>query len=128
MRIRLRDLMNDEDGWGHEQGREVHQRLLESIQSHPSARVFQISLDGVKRTDASFPRESVLEVARRYRGHRGFCLVDVADSDLLENWDAAALRVHQPLVVWDSAAWRVLGPQPSEGTRVVLDHALSVQS
>jgi len=128
MRIRLRDLMEEDDGWGHEQGQEVHQRLLAEVRKHPAEPDFQVSLEGVRRTDSSFPRESVMEAARRFRGHRGFCLADVVDNDLLDNWDAAASRVEQPLVLWTGEAWRILGPQPSEGTRAALEYALSQPS
>lgn len=125
MRIRLRDLMDEDDGWGHEQGHQVYQRLIAEIRKYPAETVFQISLAGVRRTDASFPRESVMEAARRFREHRGFCLVEVADPDLLDNWDAAALRIGQPLCVWTGEICRILGPQPSEGNRAALEYALS---
>ena len=78
--------MPEQDGWGHEQGRLVFSRLLKAVEANPETEIFLISLEGVRRTDASFPRESVVELARRYREHRGFCLVGVQDEDLLDNW------------------------------------------
>ncbi len=107
--------MPEADGWGHAQGRLVFTKLLARVDAHPEARVFRISLDGVRRTDASFPRESVVELARRYRGHRGFCLIDVQDQDLLDNWDAAASKRDQPILAWRGDDCRVLGPRPSRG-------------
>jgi hypothetical protein len=89
--------------------------------------MIRISLDGVKRTDISFPREAVVELARSYRGQRGFCLTDASDPDLLDNWDAAASKLEQPLFVWNNGAvFRRLGPQPSAGLREMLEYVLSV--
>lgn len=112
--IRLRDSMSHDDGWGHAEGREVFERLLALVGGHPSVVAFRVSLAGVKRTDASFPRESVVALAKRLRAEKGFCLVDVEDADLLDNWDAAAKRNEQPLLVWQARGWRLLGPQPSQ--------------
>ncbi len=115
--LRLRDYMASPDGWGREEGRRVHRALLEVIERLPGRRVFRVSLEGVRRTDASFPRESVVELARRFRGHRGFCLVDVYGRDLVDNWDAAATKRDQPLLCWVGKRWQLLGPRPSRGTQ-----------
>lgn len=123
--IRLRDLMASSDGWGHEEGREVFANLLKVVESNPGKRIFRISLAGVSRTDASFPRESVMELARRYRGDKGFCLVDGSNPDLLDNWDAAAEKKNQPMVVWLSdEKYQLIGPQPSRGNTATLAFAL----
>jgi hypothetical protein len=119
--IRLRDSMDCEDGWGHSQGRRVHDLLLRHVETYPEVTVFRISLDGVRRTDASFPRESVVELARQSRGQRGFCLVDVSDADLLDNWDSAAVKREQPLLVWKGRKHRLLGPPPTEGLRPLFE-------
>lgn len=123
--IRLRDHMAGRDGWGHEEGREVFAKLLHVVERNPGKRIFRISLAGVARTDASFPRESVMELARRYRGDKGFCLIDVASIDLLDNWAAAAEKKNQPMVVWlGDEAHRLIGPAPSKGNSSMLEFAL----
>lgn len=122
--IRLRELMSMPDGWGVEEGREVYHKLLGSVEANPSALVFRISLAGVRRTDVSFPRESVIELAVRFRSQKGFCLWDVTDDNLLENWDAAAAKREQPLFVWNRKGARLLGPQPSAGLKGPLEYAL----
>ena len=127
MNIRLKTYMEGPDGWGHVQGRRVQERLRSLIESHPEESIIRISLDGIKRTDISFPREAVIELARSYRGKRGFCLTDVIDQDLLENWDAAATKLKQPLFVWnDGVCLRCLGPEPSIGLREMLEYVLNV--
>ncbi|MBX9948747.1 MAG: hypothetical protein K2Y39_06280 [Candidatus Obscuribacterales bacterium] len=126
--INLKELMGGPDGWGHEHGREVFNKLLEAVESHPGSLVFHISLKGVERTDASFPRESVVELAKRYRGFKGFCLIDVNDPDLLDNFDAAGLKREQPLIVWKGERWHLIGQQPTKGNADMLAYALSVPS
>lgn len=124
--VRLRDLMHGPDGWGHLQGREVFGKLRDTVASIEEASVVRISLDGVKRTDASFPRESVVSLARALRGSIAFCLVDIDDQDLLENWDAAARKLDQPLVSWgERGDYRVVGPGPSPGNRPIFQFLMS---
>lgn len=117
--------MPSSDGWGHIEGREVHSRLLGIVEANPGVRIFRISLKGVARTDASFPRESVMEIARRYRGDKGFCLTDFANIDLRENWGHGAEKKEQPIVIWDNDNWSLLGPEPSRGNYETLKYALS---
>lgn len=126
--IRLRELMSLEDGWGIEEGREVYHKFLGRIEAHPQAVMFRISLAGVRRTDVSFPRESVVELARRFRGQKGFSLWDATDENVLDNWDAAATKREQPLFVWNRKGYRLLGPLPSPGLRRLLDFALESES
>ena len=123
--IYLRQLMDRDDGWGNAEGREVFQRLLKKIETDPTKVVYRVSLDGVKRTDASFPRESVIELAKRFRGNKGFCLVDVADPDLLDNWDAAATKREQPMTVWRNGKPEIIGRKPTAGNEDVLNYVLS---
>jgi hypothetical protein len=123
--IYLRQLMDRDDGWGNAEGREVFQRLLKKIEADPTKGVYRVSLDGVRRTDASFPRESVIELARRFRGNKGFCLVDIADPDLLDNWDAAAAKRDQPITVWRNGKPEIIGRKPTAGNGDVLNYVLS---
>jgi len=95
--------------------------------SCPEVSLFTISLAGLERVDVSFARAALIELARSKRGRRGFCLVDVSDPDVIENWDAAACKREQPLVLWDGAMkYSILGPQPSTGLRAMLHYVLSL--
>jgi len=58
----------------------------------------------------------VIELARRYRGQKGFCFIDLTDQDMLENWEAAAARKEQPIMVWRGKKGRVIGVEPSRGS------------
>jgi hypothetical protein len=123
--LRLREFMDEPEGWGRAQGREVYQRLLQFVETNPGTVVFRISIDGVRRVDISFASETVVELARRYRGAKGFCLVDLLDEDMIENWEAAALKKSQPIVLWRSDSARVLGAEPSQGNREAFLFVLS---
>lgn len=123
--IRLRELMDTPQGWGRDQGREVFQRLITMVESYPGKLVIEVSLQGVERADISFASETVVEIAKRFRGNKGFSLVDVVDEDMLENWDAAAVKKGQPLMVWNGGAARVIGVQPSQGNASALAHVLA---
>jgi hypothetical protein len=122
--LALRELMNRPEGWGRVQGREVYQRLLQSVEENPGTLVFRVSMKGVQRVDISFASETVVELARRYRGTKGFCLVDLTDSDLIENWDAAAARKGQPLLVWQNKSARLIGAEPTPGCQEAFRFAL----
>ena len=74
--------------------------------------------------DMSFASETIVELARRYRGTKGICLTSLHDHDMMENIDAAAARKDQPILVWRSKSARVLGAQPTQGCREAFDFAL----
>jgi hypothetical protein len=121
----LREFMDRPEGWGRAQGREVYQRLLSFVEGNPGTVVFQISLKGMHRIDISFSSESIVELARRFRRSKGFCLIDLTDPDMIENIDAAGEKKGQPLLVWREKSADLIGATPSEGTRVAFQFAMS---
>jgi len=122
--IRLRDHMPHPEGWGRTQGREVYGKLIDFVEENPGVMIFRVSLEGVKRVDISFASETLVELARRYRGRKGFCFAGSIDSDMLENWEAAAERKSQPLMIWKGGEGCVIGLQPSKGVEGALNFAL----
>jgi hypothetical protein len=123
--VRLSDLMGHSDGWGRSQGREVHQKLVAFVEAHPGVMVFRVSLSGVRRVDISFASETIVELARCYRGTKGFYLDDLNDPDMMENWDAAARKASQPLMVRGTdGQMRALGLEPSSGNLAAFRFAL----
>jgi hypothetical protein len=125
MAIKLIEFMDESEGWGRAQGREVYQRLLSFVENHSGVTVFRISTKGVRRIDISFASETVIELARRFRGSKGFCIADLDDADMIENLEAAAQKKGQPIVLWAGNAVRVMGVEPSQGNRDALSFALS---
>jgi Winged helix-turn-helix DNA-binding len=116
MSIRLRDFLDAEDVWGSREGIAVRKKLLRAVENHPEATIIRVSLAGIRRTDTSFARESILELAHQLRGRRGVCVTDVPSQDVLDNWDAAALKRGQALVVWSAKGPQLIGPKPSDDT------------
>jgi hypothetical protein len=102
-------------------GRKVFQRLLQHVERNSDQTVFAISLRGVKRIDYSFSSETIVQLARRFRGGKGFYLVDIASPEIEENIDAAARRVEQPLLVIEAGKHRFIGLAPTPGTKAALD-------
>lgn len=116
--------MDYEEGWGREEGHDVYQRLLDFVETHPMVTVFRVSMHGVRRVNTGFASETLVELAWRYRGTKGFCIVDLQNADVIENWNAAAERKRQPLVLWTNEGAKVIGAQPSRGARDALQFAL----
>lgn len=126
--IKLRDHMDSPEGWGRAQGREVYGKLIDFVETNPGVTIFKISLEGVKRVDFSFASETLIELARRYRGRKGFYFEAPIDPDMVENLDAAAEKKSQPLMVWDKYECRIIGINPSQGTAGALNFALQRKS
>jgi len=111
--------------FGNEQGREVFNKLKARIDLSPETSIFAISLNGIQMTDASFPRESVISIARMYRESKWFYLINVENLDILDNWDYAAKAKEQPLVFWDKEHYRLLGSTLTPSSEGLVDYVLT---
>lgn len=118
--INLRDLVDNEFPFGNDQGRAVYQKLLSQLDKYSECKTIGISLKGIKRTDASFPRESVISLAKAVRGEKGIYLKDFDSKDLIDNWDYAAKAKDQPMIVIEDKDFNVIGPELSAGTKDLL--------
>jgi len=116
--------MTSPEGWGRSQGRDVYGKLIDFIEANPGVMIFKIALEGVRRMDFSFASETLIEFARRYRGHKGFFFSAPIDPDMVENLDAAAEKKSQPLMVWNGEECRIIGMSPSQGASDALRFAL----
>jgi len=108
--IKLLDFTSDDHPFGNVQGRETFRKLVDFIEAHPLQKVFGISLAGIEATDASFPRESVVSVAKQYRGEKWFFLMHFRSRDLVDNWSYAARAKEQPLIIWSDEEFEIIGP------------------
>ncbi len=113
--IKLYDIMKGPEGWGRSKGREIFQKLIETVEANPGTMIFKVSCESIERLDISFASETIVEIARRYRGHKAFCFIGLTDIDLIENWSAAAERKNQPIMVWNDGELQVIGVQPRKG-------------
>jgi hypothetical protein len=110
---------------GNSLGKVVFQGLQREVDNAPGVDVFGISLEGVTATDASFPRESVVSLAKLHRGEKGFFLEGLDNPDLRDNWDYAAKAKDQPVIVRSGVHdYTVIGPDLTEGMRELLDFVI----
>jgi len=107
--------------FGNKEGRDVYQKLLEQLDEHPEKKVIGISLSGISRTDASFPRESVISLAKSRNGEKGFFLQDFVTRDLMDNWDYAAKAKDQTMIVMVDNGYELIGKSLNPGSKSLLD-------
>lgn len=120
--INLRDLTKRPDVHGNREGKEVYQQLYNIVEDNPESKLFEISLKEITKSDASFPRESVVSIAKQFRGEKGFFItgVDPDDKDLIDNWHYAALIKMQPITIWFNGSYKTLGPELSSAMTELL--------
>ena len=121
--IKLFDFVGD-SAFGNKEGREVYQKLLDKLDEHPDKRIIGISLDGVSRTDASFPRESVVSLAKSRNGEKGFFLRGFVSRDLMDNWDYAAKAKDQTMIVVMDEGYELIGKALNQGSKDLLDFVM----
>lgn len=125
--VKLREL-SGERPYGNLEGKDVFRKLVVLAEQNPDSKIIGISLAGIEATDASFARESVVSFAKHYRGERGVFLADFPDRDLIDNWNYAARAKDQPLVIWSSTGFEVIGPELNAPTRTLVEYVLEKKS
>jgi hypothetical protein len=130
MTVDLREFTDGKDHpYGNGQGKRTFRALVDHLDARPSLRILGISLGGLVATDASFPRESVLSVARHFRCERGIFLIGVRDRDMVDNWRYAAIAKEQPLVIWyPKNEFEIIGPDMGSATSSLVTYVLRAGS
>lgn len=126
--LKLFDLIEGASAFGNTEGRKVYQKLLSKLDEHPSSNIVGISLEGVTRTDASFPRESVVSLAKSRCGEKGFYLQDFVSQDLMDNWDYAAKAKGFTMIVFSPNGYQLIGNEINAGARDLLELVIKVGS
>lgn len=122
--VRLREFTKNERPFGNIEGKLVFQKLSEFVEKYPDVEVFGISLEGIEVTDASFPRESVVSLAKQLRGEKGIFLTNLSNRDLIDNWNYAAEAKGQPLVIWNDSSFEIIGPELNKSARELIEYVL----
>jgi hypothetical protein len=121
--IRLSDFTDGDHPHGNKQGREVFLKLSEHIDDHP-AEIYEVSLEGIVATDGSFPRESVIALAKIHVGQKGFYISGKLSKDLCDNWHYAALAKQQSIILKEPTGYKVLGPELTGAAKELLDFVM----
>lgn len=126
MLVKLLDLTeNNSHPYGNILGRGVFNRLQDIVDTHVGSRSFEISLEGIVATDASFPRESIISLAKQLREEKWFYITHVNSLDLIDNWDYAAKAKQQSLILISDKETRIIGPNAKTSAKELLDFVLS---
>lgn len=126
--IRLIDLLEsgEDSAFGNTDGRLVFQKLAAEVDKYPESRIIGISLEGIKRTDASFPRESVISFAKVKCQEKGFYLFDFRNQDLMDNWDYAAKAKNFNIMILVDGGYTLIGPEINPSAKELLDYVFLV--
>lgn len=131
-RIKLFDFMGfadpnpdgSKDGWGVTDGEAVAASLVNYISNSPEVDIYDISLEGVRRIDASFPREAFIMLAKKTVGKKGFFVSDVANAVQLDNIRAGADKLSFPLHACCQGKVEVLGPEPKRTQKELYNYVV----
>lgn len=124
MLLKLKDFTQDEHPNGNIKGKAVYAALFDFVARHQNEDTFEISLDGIVATDASFPRESVMALAKNYSGEKFFYLTNFKDEDLIDNWTYGAIAKEQPMTVWDGSSVTFIGPDMTKSVKELVEYLI----
>ena len=124
MLIKLLDITKDPLPNGNVKGKAVFASLLKLIESRSEIDTFGISLKGIIATDASFPRESIMALAKHYSEEKFVYLTDLTDEDLLDNWTYGADAKDQPMTVWNDNKALFIGPDMTKSVKELTEYIL----
>ncbi|MDO6839495.1 DNA-binding protein [Paraglaciecola chathamensis] len=124
--MKLIDYTNGNDHpFGNKQGQETYKKLKEFFDSNVCGKVVEVSLAGIKATDASFPRESVISIIKHFIGEKSFYITGFDSKDLLENWDYAAKAKKQLVITQFNETLEIIGPEINASTKALIDYVYS---
>lgn len=120
--IELSKLINSPVAFGNQEGREVYNAISILIDENPQFSIFEVSLQGIDATDASFPRESIVALAKNLRGEKAFYLTNFKNRDLIDNWQYGADAKEQPLLIHHEGKRIWIGPKITTSSQELLDY------
>lgn len=111
--------------FGNKQGQETYKKLKEYFDNNLCENVVEFSLEGIKATDASFPRESVISIIKHLNGEKSFYITGFDSKDLLDNWDYAAKAKNQHVITQFENEIEVIGPDINASTKSLIEYVYS---
>lgn len=122
----LQEAGGEEWLFGNPLGRQVFASLQTKLDGLPAESIAEISLAGIRVTDASFARESVISLAKLNAGRTGIFLSSIATPDIFDNWDYAAKAKGQAISVEQSdGTYKTIGPELTAGIRDLFEFAIN---
>lgn len=119
--IDLQEFAETDHPYGNELGQKVCQKLRRFVDKQREYNTFCIDMSNIVTTDASFPRESVVALAKLFVGEKGFFLKGFASQDLLDTWSYTAEKKNIPLVVWNDGLYQFIGKPLSSANSALVD-------
>ena len=95
--------------------------MRDYVEKHRGTTLFEISFTDIEFADSSFARESIVLLAKLYRGTKGFIIIDLDDEDIIDNIDYAAVALDQPLTIRLDTEIRTLGPVLTKSNLEILN-------
>jgi len=120
--IKLINIVGDAFVFGNDAGRDAYREISSIIDNNPSINSYEISLEGISATDASFPRESVVTLALLLRKEKGFYVTNFKSQEVIDNWSYAASAKDQPLLIVHENMKKWVGPKINDATLSLLDY------
>jgi hypothetical protein len=125
VRVSLVDEVHGPDAWGTEEGARVFADLNVRLLGLSEGTLVTINYRGLKRSDASFQREAVVETIRKHRPRLLFVAAELNDADVRANLELALEKRGEALVVRDAhdsvVIGRSLGQEEQDAWRAVHD-------
>ncbi len=84
-RISLRELTGFDDAWGTDLGAKISADLNRMLVTQSAGTLAVFDFSGIKRSDASFQREAIVETMRRHRPRLLFLIEGITNPDLRSN-------------------------------------------
>lgn len=107
--VRLADAVGGPDAWGTSEGSRVFGELNIELLGLSEGTMVPIDYSGLRRSDASFQREAVVETIRKHRPRLLFVAINLTDPDVRGNLELALEKRGEALIVRDAHDSVVLG-------------------
>jgi predicted transcriptional regulator len=122
--IELYDFAKTDRPYGTIEGRAAFSKLIDHINQLSNISLIKVSLKKIKEIDISYSRETIVSVAKYYKGEKGLYITDVENDDIVENIHFACIAKSQPLLIWTSDTYKVLGEPLSAPNQALLEVVL----
>lgn len=115
--VKLIDLIGHSDAWGTEFGAKIFADLNRFLLPLNEGTLVVIDYNGIRRSDASFQREAIIETLRKHRPRLLFVASHIDDPDLRANLELALQKRGDVLLVREKDGQRVI-----LGKRLPIEH------